>query len=185
MRCSAPRRTRPAWMRRRRRSRARPGPACEICAAQAAPVACGMPAATIPDVPRKPFDGVGKMHRAPDPFAETVPAPVDLGHHRLRIGPPGRADSRGSGRSRRTGPCGPRVAIDPTMDASAPSARCVWPRITPGWSMNVRLTRSSNSRMRSICSYIQTSRSRSSCSTSVRCAHAALLSGSNWVAVVS
>src|SRR6185312_6707028 len=45
------------------------------------------------------------------------------------------------------------------MDASAPSARWVWPRITPGCSSNVRLTRSSNSRMRSIWVNIQIRRS--------------------------
>src|SRR6516164_7044287 len=50
------------------------------------------------------------------------------------------------------------------MEASAPSARCVCPRITPGCSSNVRLTRSSNSRMRSIWVNIPTSRSLSSCS---------------------
>src|SRR6476646_3390223 len=48
------------------------------------------------------------------------------------------------------------------MDASAPSARCVWPRMTPGCSSNVRFTRSSNSRIRSIWVKTQTSRSRSS-----------------------
>src|SRR3954447_4350671 len=53
------------------------------------------------------------------------------------------------------------AASDPTIDASAPSARCVWPRITPGCSSNVRFTRSSNSRMRSIWVKTQTSRSRS------------------------
>src|ERR671921_428006 len=53
------------------------------------------------------------------------------------------------------------AAIEPTIDASAPSARWVWPRITPGCSSNVRLTRSSNSRMRSIWVKTQTSRSRS------------------------
>src|SRR4026209_1444554 len=45
------------------------------------------------------------------------------------------------------------------MDASAPSARCVCPRITPGCSWNVFFTRSSNSRIRAICVNIQTSRS--------------------------
>src|SRR4051812_10614760 len=55
----------------------------------------------------------------------------------------------------------PIAASEPTIDASAPSARCVWPRITPGCSSNVRLTRSSNSRMRSIWVNAQTSRSRS------------------------
>src|SRR3954453_16676378 len=53
------------------------------------------------------------------------------------------------------------AAIEPTIDASAPSARCVWPLITPGCSSNVRFTRSSNSRMRSIWVKTQTSRSRS------------------------
>src|SRR6516162_2793874 len=57
-----------------------------------------------------------------------------------------------------------RVASVPTMEASAPSPRCVWPRMTPGCSTNVRFTRSSNSRMRSICVYIQISRSLPSCS---------------------
>src|SRR4051795_13365422 len=52
-------------------------------------------------------------------------------------------------------------AIEPTIDASAPSARWVWPRMTPGCSSNVRLTRSSNSRMRSIWVKTQTRRSRS------------------------
>src|SRR5262245_29808910 len=55
-----------------------------------------------------------------------------------------------------------RAAIDPTMDASAPSARWVWPRMTPGCSSNVRFTRSSNSRIRNIWVKTQTSRSRSS-----------------------
>src|SRR4051794_27195316 len=55
-----------------------------------------------------------------------------------------------------------RAAIEPTIDASAPSARCVWPRMTPGCSSNVRLTRSSNSRIRSIWVNTQTRRSRSS-----------------------
>src|ERR1044072_5934585 len=45
------------------------------------------------------------------------------------------------------------------MDASAPSARCVCPRITPGCSSNVFFTRSSNSRIRVICVNIQMSRS--------------------------
>src|ERR1700754_2590096 len=45
------------------------------------------------------------------------------------------------------------------MEASAPSARWVWPRITPGCSSNVRLTRSSKSRMRSIWVNIQIRRS--------------------------
>src|SRR3954453_21696308 len=54
------------------------------------------------------------------------------------------------------------AAIEPTIDASAPSARWVWPRITPGCSSKVRFTRSSNSRMRTIWVYIQISRSRSS-----------------------
>src|ERR671928_1537571 len=53
------------------------------------------------------------------------------------------------------------AAIEPTMDASAPSARWVWPRITPGCSSNVRFTRSSNSRIRSIWVKTQT-RSRPS-----------------------
>src|SRR4051794_7693189 len=53
------------------------------------------------------------------------------------------------------------AAIEPTIDASAPSARWVWPRMTPGCSSNVRFTRSSNSRMRSIWVKTQTSRSRS------------------------
>src|SRR3954469_5872957 len=53
------------------------------------------------------------------------------------------------------------AAIEPTIDASAPSARCVWPLITPGCSSNVRFTRSSNSRMRSIWVKTQASRSRS------------------------
>src|SRR3954469_24188792 len=48
------------------------------------------------------------------------------------------------------------AAIEPTIDASAPSARCVCPRMTPGCSSNVRFTRSSNSRIRSICVYIHT-----------------------------
>src|ERR1700749_2939770 len=55
----------------------------------------------------------------------------------------------------------PSAAIEPTIDASAPSARCVWPRITPGCSSKVRLTRSSNSRMRSIWVKTQARRSRS------------------------
>src|SRR6185295_16863104 len=55
-----------------------------------------------------------------------------------------------------------RAAMEPTIDASAPSARWVWPRITPGCSSNVRLTRSSNSRIRSIWVKTQTRRSRSS-----------------------
>src|SRR5215472_4824955 len=41
------------------------------------------------------------------------------------------------------------------IDASAPSPRCVWPRITPGCSTNVRFTRSSNSRIRNIWVHIQ------------------------------
>src|SRR5271170_4571205 len=45
------------------------------------------------------------------------------------------------------------------MLASAPSARCACPRITPGCSTNVRFTRSSNSRIRHICVYIQIRRS--------------------------
>ena len=61
-------------------------PCLRICAAQAAPVACGIPAATIPDVPRKPLDDVGEVHRAADALAEAVLAAVDLGHHRLRVG---------------------------------------------------------------------------------------------------
>ena len=56
---------------------------------------------------------------------------------------------------------GRSVASEPTIDASAPSARCVWPRITPGLSSNVPFTRSSNSRMRIICVRIQISRSLS------------------------
>src|SRR5918992_83871 len=50
------------------------------------------------------------------------------------------------------------------MEPSAPSARCVCPRITPGCSSNVRFTRSSNSRMRTICVNIQLSRSPDSAS---------------------
>src|SRR5215471_650646 len=53
------------------------------------------------------------------------------------------------------------AASEPTIEASAPSARCVWPRITPGCSSNVRFTRSSNSRIRSICVNIQVRRSLS------------------------
>src|ERR1700689_1003227 len=45
------------------------------------------------------------------------------------------------------------------MLASAPSARCAWPRITPGCSTKVRFTRSSNSRIRHICVNIQIRRS--------------------------
>src|SRR4051794_2344095 len=44
----------------------------------------------------------------------------------------------------------PIAASEPTIDASAPSARCVWPRMTPGWSRKVRFTCSSNWRMRAI-----------------------------------
>src|SRR3954465_9440714 len=55
----------------------------------------------------------------------------------------------------------PIAASEPTIDASAPSARCVCPRITPGCSSKVRFTRSSNSRMRSIWVKTQTRRSRS------------------------
>src|SRR5262249_41303776 len=50
-----------------------------------------------------------------------------------------------------------RVARAPTMLASAPSPKCACPRSTPGCSTKVRLTRSSNSRMRTICVYIQIS----------------------------
>src|SRR5919201_4498309 len=57
---------------------------------------------------------------------------------------------------------GSSVASEPTIDASAPSARCVCPRITPGCSSNVRFTRSSNSRTRAIWVNIQTRRSLSS-----------------------
>src|SRR3954453_17187315 len=57
------------------------------------------------------------------------------------------------------------AAIEPTIDASAPSARCVCPRITPGCSSNVRLTRSSNSRMRSIWVKAQTRSRPASCVT--------------------
>src|SRR6185312_2107392 len=57
---------------------------------------------------------------------------------------------------------GSSVANEPTIEPSAPSARCVCPRITPGWSSNVRFTRSSNSRIRSIWVNIHTSRSLSS-----------------------
>src|SRR3954451_16410750 len=53
------------------------------------------------------------------------------------------------------------AAIEPTIDASAPSARWGWPRMTPGCSSKVRFTRSSNSRMRSIWVKTQTRRSRS------------------------
>ena len=60
-------------------------PCLRICAAQAAPVACGIPAATIPDVPRNPLRDVGEVHRAADALAEPVLAPVDLGHHRLGV----------------------------------------------------------------------------------------------------
>src|SRR5438034_591069 len=52
-----------------------------------------------------------------------------------------------------------RVARAPTMLASAPSPKCVCPRMAPGCSRNVRLTRSSNSRIRTICVYIQINRS--------------------------
>src|SRR5271170_2360998 len=45
------------------------------------------------------------------------------------------------------------------MLASAPSARCAFPRITPGCSTKVRFTRSSNSRIRHICVNIQIRRS--------------------------
>src|SRR5271167_4313486 len=45
------------------------------------------------------------------------------------------------------------------MLASAPSARCACPRITPGCSTKVRFTRSSNSRIRHICVNIQIRRS--------------------------
>jgi hypothetical protein len=54
------------------------------------------------------------------------------------------------------------AASEPTIDASAPSARCVCPRITPGCSSNVRFTRSSNARMRTMWVNIQTRRSLSS-----------------------
>src|SRR4051794_12884973 len=57
-----------------------------------------------------------------------------------------------------------RAASEPTIDASAPSARCVCPRITPGCSSNVPFTRSSNSLIRSICVRIQVSLSLSSVS---------------------
>src|SRR3954465_13159296 len=53
------------------------------------------------------------------------------------------------------------AAIEPTIDASAPSARWVGPRMTPGCSSNVRFTRSSNSRIRSIWAKTQTRPSRS------------------------
>src|SRR5690242_14293826 len=58
-----------------------------------------------------------------------------------------------------TGSLSPRAARAPTMLASAPSARWVWPRITPGFCEKVFFTRSSNSRMRTIWAYIQTRRS--------------------------
>src|SRR5690349_13771576 len=61
------------------------------------------------------------------------------------------------------------AASDPTIDASAPSARCVCPRITPGCSSNVRFTRSSNSRMRSICVNAFTRSRPSSCVTEAPC----------------
>src|SRR5579871_4950008 len=66
-----------------------------------------------------------------------------------------------------TGSLSPRVASAPTMLASAPSARWVCPRMTPGFSEKVRLTRSSNSRMRTIWVYIHVRRSfeRSFCNT--------------------
>src|ERR671928_1433602 len=61
------------------------------------------------------------------------------------------------------------AASEPTIDASAPSARCVCPRITPGCSSNVRFTRSSNSRMRSICVNAFTRSRPSSCVTEAPC----------------
>ena len=85
-RCSATPRTRPASRRRRRRSRGRPGPACGSAPPRPHRSRAGCPAATIPDVPRKPFDDVGEVHRAADALAEAVLAAVDLGHHRLRVG---------------------------------------------------------------------------------------------------
>ena len=72
-----------------------------------------------------------------------------------------RSGSRGSGTSSGAGRPARSAASEPTIDASAPSARCVWPRITPGCSSNVRFTRSSNSRIRSIWVNIQISRSLS------------------------
>ena len=43
-------------------------PCLRICAAHAAPVACGIPAATIPDVPRKPLDGSVRCIEPPMPL---------------------------------------------------------------------------------------------------------------------
>ena len=42
-------------------------PLPRICAAQAAPVACGIPAPTMPDVPRKPFETSVRCIEPPSP----------------------------------------------------------------------------------------------------------------------
>ena len=43
-------------------------PLPRICAPHAAPVACGMPAPTIPDVPRKPFATSVRCIEPPSPL---------------------------------------------------------------------------------------------------------------------
>jgi hypothetical protein len=52
---------------------------------------CPVPRICAPhaDDPRRSEEAVRdvrQVHRAPEPLAEAIPAPVDLGHHRLRVG---------------------------------------------------------------------------------------------------
>ena len=61
-------------------------PCLRICAAQAAPAACGMPGRDDARGAEEAVGDVGQVHRAADALAEPVPAAVDLGHHRLRVG---------------------------------------------------------------------------------------------------
>jgi exodeoxyribonuclease V alpha subunit len=53
------------------------------------------------------------------------------------------------------------IEEEPQRLSEVPGARCVCPRITPGCSSNVRFTRSSNARMRTMWVNIQTRRSLS------------------------
>ena len=133
-------------------------PFLAICFAQATPAACGMPAPTMPEVPRKPRFTSVRCMEPPSPLQSPSARPkisaiMALGSLPRTIGYPWQRYVASAASPSR------KWLSDPTMDASAPSARCVCPRITPGCSVKVRLTRSSKVRMRSIWVKIQIWRS--------------------------
>ena len=139
---------------------------------------------TMPDVPRKPFETSVEVHRAADALADPVLAAVDLRHHRLRVGAArdrvavaavGReelvvgAEGRDRADDRRLGAVGEvrvtadhaRVLVERALDALLELADPQHLLEHPDQPVAVELL------------------------DSFRCAHAELLSCSNWLAVVS